>query len=295
MLARLTAYPPEQAAIVRSLRGNVVLSVGRGSGNDLRLDHPSVSRNHAVLQGRDGSWALQDLGSKNGSFVDGARLEGNAPLEGGCWLRFGEVYCEFAAMSPDEDALGESALRGRRASAAAQSARIDGMGLLDEVIDGSLRGVLELAQCDRGFVLLADDAGLAVRASLALDPHRLAHREFSGSVGAVRRVLSEGRSVVANDIGNEPWLAARASVVAGGLQTLVCVPLLDAGSAFGAIYADRTRPGPPVTTLDLELLEAFAEHVALWIAARRAQAVLARDAAAESWDGIVAAHAGVPA
>jgi hypothetical protein len=299
MLARLTAYPPEQAAIPRSLHPGDVLRIGRDAGNGLCLPHGSVSRQHAVLQA-DGArgWLLRDLGSKNGSFAGGRPVapdaEGTA-LEGDCWLRFGEVYCEFSRLTPEQAARGETALRERRATAAAHTARIDAMQRLDEVLDGSLRGVIELAQCERGFVLLDGGDGLAVRASLALDSGQLAGREFSGSVGAVRRVLSRGRSIVANDVGNEPWLAARASVVAGGLQTLVCLPLLEGSHAFGAIYADRTRPGPPVTTLDMELLDAFAEHAALWIAARRASAALAHDVAAASWEGIVAAHAGEPA
>ena len=248
----------------------------------------------AELHPAGDAWQLRDLDSKNGSFVAGRRIASDV-LQSGCWLRFGEVYCEFAPMSPEQAAHGESLFRVRRATAAAHTARIDGMQHLDEVLDGSLRGVIELAQCERGFVLLEGAHGLAVRTSLALDPQRLAGREFSGSVGAVRRVLSRGASVVANDIGNEPWLARRESVVAGGLQTLVCLPLLDRGKAFGAIYADRTRPGPPVTTLDLELLEAFSEHAALWISARRATAALERAAEAAPWDEILAAHAGEPA
>ncbi len=295
MLARLTAYPPGQAAIARSLRDGEVLRVGRGADNELRLPHPSVSRSHAVLEPTDEAWRLRDLGSKNGSFVGGRRVEVGDALAGSCWLRFGEVHCEFTPLLPEDASRDEDGLRRRRATAAAATARIEGMHRLEEVLDGSLRGVVELAQCDRGFVLVDGAGGLAVRASLALEPARLAASEFSGSVGAVRRVLERGRSVVANDIGSEPWLAGRASVIAGGLSTLVCLPLLDAGHAFGAIYADRTRPGPPVTTLDLELLEAFAEHAALWIAARRARAQLARAAADASWAAIVQAHEGAPA
>jgi hypothetical protein len=294
MLVRLTAYPPEQAAIARSLRGGDALRIGRAADSDLCLAHASVSRNHAVLRSVDGGGLLQDLDSKNGSFVDGRRVAGER-IEGGCWLRFGEVCCEFAPLAPEGEARGAAALRGRRATAAAHTARIDGMQRLEDVLDGSLRGVVELAQCERGFVLLDDEGGLAVRASLALDPSRLAAREFSGSVGAVRRSLSQCRSVVANEIGNEPWLAGRASVIASGLHALDCLPLLEDGRAIGAIYADRTRPGAPITTLDLELLEAFAEHVALWIVARRARASLAHDAAAAAWDGILAAHGGAAA
>jgi hypothetical protein len=46
-----------------------------------------------------------------------------------------------------------------------------------------------------------------------------------------------------------------------------------------------------VTTLDLELLEAFAEHVALWLAARRALETLPRRQPSLEWAAIVAAQA----
>lgn len=294
MLARLTAYPPEQAAIARSLQPGECLQVGRGPANALQLCHDSVSREHARIESDGRGWQLRDLGSKNGSFVAGRRVE-EAALAANCWLRFGEVYCEFSLFSQAQDARSTAAWRERRATVVAQTARIDAMQRLEEVLDGSLRGVMELAQCDRGFVLVEGDAGLAVRTSLALDAARLRGREFSGSVGAVRRALDQRRSVVVNDVGNEPWLAGRASVMAGGLSTLVCLPLLDGERPVGAIYADRTRPGPPVTTLDLELLQAFAEHAALWIVARQARAQLASAAADVHWDGIVAAHAGAAA
>lgn len=295
MQARLIAYPPDQAAITRPLAHGGSLRIGRAEDCDLPIDHPSISRAHAALLAQDGAWVLRDLGSKNGCFVEGSRVN-EARLDRPCWLRLGDVYCEFAPLSAAEVAAGESGLRARRAAATAHTARIDGLLQLDDLLDASLRGVLELAQCDRGFVLLADsgtDAGLAVRASLALDPARLSSREFSGSVGAVRRALDERRSVVANDIGRERWLSSRESVIAGGLSALVCLPLLDARRTLGAIYADRTRSGQAITTLDLELLEAFTERASLWLAARDASELLAgHDTAQPEWNGILAAHAG---
>jgi GAF domain-containing protein len=134
-----------------------------------------------------------------------------------------------------------------------------------------------------------------VRASAALDRARLVAREFSGSVGAVRRALEQRRSIVANDIGREPWLASRASVVAAGLSALACLPLLDGDRTLGVVYADRMHPGPAITTLDLELLEAFAERAALWIAARHASELLedhARAVELPEWSSIVAVHGG---
>lgn len=293
MQARLTAHPPDQAAIVHSIRSGETLQIGRGGDSNLRLEHPSVSRTHARLEPDGGGWRLLDLGSKNGSFVDGRPADGAQPLPRAAWLRFGDVHCEFAVLDLAQAEADEAGRRVRRAAATAHTARIDGIRDLDGLLDASLRGVLDLAQCERGFVLLREGDGFAVRASASLDPAQLRARAFSGSVGAVRRALEQRRSLIANDIGGEAWLAARASVIAGGLSALVCLPLFDGEQALGAIYADRTRAAAPITRLDQELLEAFAERVALWIAVRRTSELLGGARGhepAQDWGEIVMAH-----
>jgi ABC transport system ATP-binding/permease protein len=61
-----------------------VLTVGRGSGNDLVLDHSSVSRLHAVLKVEaDGSVVIADRGSTNGVLVNSERIPGEAKLANG--------------------------------------------------------------------------------------------------------------------------------------------------------------------------------------------------------------------
>jgi len=291
MQARLIAYPPDNAAIVRLIRPDEVLRIGRMPECQLVLDHSSVSRVHAELHGNGGQWRLVDLGSKNGSHVDGIAVK-DAQLQHACWLRFGDVYCEFAPLTEAEAESGERDREARRGAATAHTMRMKKLTRLDELLEASLRAALELAQCERGFVLLDDGAGFAVRASLSLDSAALAARAFSGSVGAVRRALDQRRAVVVNDIGSEPWLASRDSVVAAGLSALVCLPLMDDGRVLGAIYADRIAPGPAISTLDLELLEAFAENAAVWIAARRTSERLEAQAAAADWERILATHAG---
>jgi hypothetical protein len=293
MQGRLTAYPPDQAAIACPLDPAAALRIGRAVGDGLRLDHPSVSRHHAELAYRDGAWRLRDLGSKNGSFVDGIRVH-DMPLARACWLRLGDIYLEFSPISAAEAEASERGQRQRRASISARTARLDGLAQLDDLLEASLRGVVELAQCERGFVLLAQGDRFAVRASLALTPAQLSSSAFSGSVSAIRRALDQRRSVVVNEIGLDPWLASRASVVAGDLNAVVCLPLLDGRQALGAIYADRVRPGPAITTLDLELLEAFGETASLWLAARRTSDLLAGVESDLDWDAIVAAHEAAP-
>lgn len=292
MHACLTVFLPDRAAIVRVVAPGSALRIGRARESDLCIAHASVSRSHAELRSGPEGWHLHDFGSKNGSFVDGQRVPGlqDYTLGHAGWLRFGDVYCEFALLDDAQAAAAEAGRRAMRDGATLHTSRIEAAQNLDELLDASLQGVLDLAQCERGFVLLQQGAGFIVRASLALDPARLAAREFSGSVGAVRRALESRCSVVANDIVSEAWLSARESVVAAGLSALVCVPLLDGPRALGAIYADRVLPGQAITTLDLELLEAFAERAALWISVRHAAELLEVRGSAPDWNAIVAAH-----
>ena len=55
------------------------IRVGRGALNDLRIDHPHVSTFHGLIQFDEEGVRFVDLGSTNGSFLDGKRLERNAP------------------------------------------------------------------------------------------------------------------------------------------------------------------------------------------------------------------------
>jgi GAF domain-containing protein len=66
-------------------------------------------------------------------------------------------------------------------------------------------------------------------------------------------------------------LGLRPSVRLGGIRAVVCVPLQVGGDAHGVIYVDSRKPGPPITELDLELIESVAQHATAAIAASRLQ------------------------
>ncbi len=64
------------------------LLVGRHHACDVVVSHPSVSRHHAELQFRDGSWILRDLDSTNGTLVNGVRV-GRCQLHPGDLIELG--------------------------------------------------------------------------------------------------------------------------------------------------------------------------------------------------------------
>jgi DNA-binding CsgD family transcriptional regulator len=70
-------------------------TVGRVLDSDVRLDHPGVSRWHAVIEVGEGpSAVVRDLGSSNGTYVDGERVAAG-PLGDVATVAFGRVACEF--------------------------------------------------------------------------------------------------------------------------------------------------------------------------------------------------------
>lgn len=79
--------PHGDVTSVSSEQQQVVL--GRGAGCDVVLDDDRVSRRHAIVY-IDGSNAwIEDLGSTNGTYVDGRLVEGAVPLHEGAAIRFG--------------------------------------------------------------------------------------------------------------------------------------------------------------------------------------------------------------
>ena len=71
--------------------------IGRSQENELIVLASSVSREHAELQHADAGWTVTDLGSRNGTLVQGVRVQGSAVLPGRAVLRVGDVALWFLA------------------------------------------------------------------------------------------------------------------------------------------------------------------------------------------------------
>lgn len=270
MPAELTVHFADRPRRTLLLEQDGRYEVGRDEGCDLVIDDERVSRRHARLVGSADAWSIEDLGSKNGTSVDGRPADGRRSLPGACWLSVGGVAVRF-------EHLDREALRRRRRGSderwratLALDRRLDPGRGLDGLLDRLLDSVLRVSGAERGFVLLTDgDGELQVAATAGLETADLARGSFRGSVGAVERCLSGGRSVVTCDALADADLGGRPSVAAGGIRSLVCLPLQVLGRSIGAVYADSTAAGSGFSELDVEILEALATHAALAIAVVR--------------------------
>ncbi|MGY0491076.1 FHA domain-containing protein [Streptomyces sp. WG-D5] len=73
------------------------LRIGRDPVNGLRLSHDTVSRVHAELSRQGGTWVLRDLGSTNGTTVNGRRVIGAAIVRDGDQVAFGRMAFRLSA------------------------------------------------------------------------------------------------------------------------------------------------------------------------------------------------------
>jgi DNA-binding CsgD family transcriptional regulator len=71
------------------------LAVGSSAENALVVDEPTVSRLHAVFERIAGGWTVRDLGSRNGTFVDGQRIVTSHALRDGQEVRIGGTTFTF--------------------------------------------------------------------------------------------------------------------------------------------------------------------------------------------------------
>jgi hypothetical protein len=80
-----------------------IVTLGRDVTNDITINDPEVSRHHCRFTRGGGGFTMEDLGSTNGSFINGQRLTGARPLSSGDTIGLGETVIliyESAALSP---------------------------------------------------------------------------------------------------------------------------------------------------------------------------------------------------
>lgn len=261
MPAKLTLHPPQRAARFLIIRDGESLVVGRDPGCELAIEDPRVSKRHARLQWDDGGWTVEDLGSKNGTTVNGEPAV-RAPLRDGDAISFGGLTGHFERLSAAQAAELDMERLARIETTARIRRRLNDEMPASDLLLRFLEAAMFLTRTDRGFVLLVSPAGrLRAEVAAGLSPEAVRDDRFRGSLGAVRQAVETRSPVVLSDVRTDPRLGRRPSVVSRGIASLACVPIRNDGQVLGVIYVDSQRIGPALTELEVETLESMADHM----------------------------------
>jgi len=257
--------------------------VGRAPEAGIAVDDRTLSRRHCrIYLGQDG-WRITDLGSRNGTFLNGALILDEL-LHGGDRVEIGET--QISVFLPGDDAEGghrealeaivEEDSQLKRAPDARREIRaltrlmelnekINALKDEDQLLAGVLDAAIELTDASRGFLLLKQEDHFVVRRARL--PHRrdLADAEASLSVSVASRVIQEGRSILAENALADERFDGQASIASLQLRSLLCVPMRSEAEIIGALYLDNPNERGAFDGWDVRILESFAGLAALAI------------------------------
>jgi FHA domain-containing protein len=83
--------PSRQPRVGERLPLRASNAIGRDAGNDIPLPDEAASARHAKLDVEDGEWWIEDLGSTNGTLVNGVRITKREKLRAGDEIAIGRV------------------------------------------------------------------------------------------------------------------------------------------------------------------------------------------------------------
>jgi putative nucleotidyltransferase with HDIG domain len=276
-----------------------LLRAGRLGSLEIVLDDHSVSRRHAELRGTSEGWQVRDLGSTNGTFVNGVRLgPAEKPLHSRDVVQFGklafavEVLDELgpgddSTPTPGEGLLVEAATKISWEDAI-QGLALDrnryprpGEQLLallraghhlvhleseDELLHSILNDAVGVLDAQRAAIVLAEgpNNSLQLRA-MATDPRRGSAGRFSFSQNLAQRSFNRGESILCTQVSDDPELATAQSIADGAMASVLCVLLRTPRRKLGVLHLDRSFWQKPFTADDLHLADALAANVSAGI------------------------------
>jgi phosphoserine phosphatase RsbU/P len=266
------------------------LAIGRASKNDIQLADATISKEHAEVLVENGKTRIRDLGSRNGTRVNGADAKSGLAIQPGDRVEIGHLALSISVDAPSRPlALNDRTVLG-------SSHRIH----LDHVLERrsqnstSARAIVHLlAEAGQVLVLprplketceqILEIAAKAVPASRYVvllgsskpdvDPEQIAARMAEGTTdkplilsrSIMRAVIDECSSVLTADAASDARFAGQESIIAQAVHSAMAVPLFDNERVLGLIYVDRQDRSGPFSHEQLELLTLLANMAAVKI------------------------------
>jgi FHA domain-containing protein/GAF domain-containing protein len=261
--AKLTLFPARGTSRTFVFREGKNHFVGRDPSSDLLLDDPRVSARHALLQWTGNDWILVDLRSKNGTFVNGAPIT-ELPLQNHDWISFGGLAARIERVSENEiEALLSE--RARRLQRFVEARHDLEEGLAPRILlQRLLESALDLVDADRGFVFLVQPTGeIDAQLAAGFAPFEPIDSRLQAGLAETESVLRTGEAAVVSDSEALSQAGRRRGSDSFAGRALACIALKSGQRVMGLIWVEGRKDGGVFTELDLEILEALADHAAL--------------------------------
>jgi sigma-B regulation protein RsbU (phosphoserine phosphatase) len=271
--------------------------IGRHPSCDVMIPESAVSRQHAEIvlaTSGSGTISLRDLGSRNGTYVNGEQVSGPVPLSVGDCISIGGLQLRLSALGmPDEEhhpveatmffdtgdesvVVSQVDLRAALASATDRNATAKlnaarelstaiGASLDPERVPGKLvEGLFTIfPKAERAFVLLIDrESGRPV-----LRARKLREAKAPGplmlSRSLIEKVVRGRKAILSADATGDSRLNMNESILACHIRSVMCAPIgHTGGDVLGVLQVDSRELSDGFRPDDLEVLASLAEQAA---------------------------------
>jgi serine phosphatase RsbU (regulator of sigma subunit) len=248
-----------------------VLRIGRIPESEICIDEPVVSRRHAEILRTDGSYSVQDTGSRNGTLVNGEKTSGLRELSPGDTIGIGnsriiyEPSEKFSFLKEQTDDASPSSTMSLSAPSPPQKKMMAPIVLLETVADiarqivqdkpleGLLDSVLSLCvkrtSAERAAIMLRDDEGeLVPRAYLS---RTRTQTTFAISKSIATKAIEENQAILIKDVSGDDSLKMSESIASLRIRSAICTPLWNGEKTVGVLYVDTTEPDRQFADIDL--------------------------------------------
>jgi phosphoserine phosphatase RsbU/P len=279
-------------------------TLGRSPGNSVVLSDASISRNHAEIFFRDGTYWIQDLGSKNGTKIGPKRIEGPSPLKGGDKLQLGSVHLVFLRVGdptpsestglariadvaapinvhavPLEEISSSGSLDTRSFASGLSPERVGnflqamdrvGQALLayrplDELFQFAVSLTNDVLKADRTAILLRKGDSDELETMAVSASGRGAGEEIIVSRSIARMAVGQRQAILTSDAQSDTRFKEQQSVIRQRIHSAMCAPLWHDGDVLGLLYVDNVAAPVPFEEGDLRLLTFIAHLTAVKI------------------------------
>jgi phosphoserine phosphatase RsbU/P len=272
---------------------NERVTIGRSRDSDIFLPDQWLSRHHAEILRKDAAFYLHDLGSKNGTLLNGEPVHGDRRLRHGDVITLGEHVLTFSIEEvADEDSQppeGTRIFSARELSDIKTKPSIDPEELqkqnrvlevlsqaarsllahrpLPDLFEDVLNLLFAAVPCERGAILLLEGTPPepTVKASRSRGGQPLLAK-VSRSIA--RRVLERRETMLLPNLMEDTAFSTQDSILSTGIRSALCAPLwftsasAEQDAVIGLVYLDTLAMNRPFTEEDARIVTALANVAA---------------------------------
>jgi signal transduction histidine kinase/ActR/RegA family two-component response regulator len=260
------------------------LHLGRAPDNEIQVKNKHVSRRHLKIEVKEGRFFVEDLHSRNGTFIKGKAIVPGKPVEvkagvpvaaGGVFFSLGKPFkgdiTDYERIVDPSHPLNDTVDMDRPKTSLRnlqliyKVSRILMQSLdINQVLERILDHIFELLKrIDRGVIFLVDERTGDISEAVSRSKAKVKASQKGYSLTVVNKVLKEGKAVILTNTVGEDRAERSESMELMKIKSVMCVPLMSRSRVRGIVYVDSVSKPYGFRKEDLSLLTALSSSAAI--------------------------------